>query len=843
MDYSLNPLPRNWHFAVSEPDQINEMPPPKSLVFHPARVPGSSVLDLQRLGELPSSNHPDFEARYRRFHHCDFVYRCRFDCPSAVRKRHVWLCFDGIDTVADCFLNGQRLGHVENAYRRHAFRVSKLLQPCGNDLVVILRSPLRFARQRREQVGLQFPAHLDLPYMYIRKPAFSFFWDWAPEMPLCGIHGPIYLEAYDHARIIDYHLRYRIEDGRVSGTVALWTTPGDLLQVEVALGDQKFRSEPFSVSGPDDRVELLLSEAPVTVPIRLENVELWYPNGLGRPHLYPLTLTLKKAGGGPRLHQIVDKVGFRTIEILQDPREDGGGRRFRFQVNGKPLFARGYNWVPADISFATLTPRRYRHLLGLAHEGRVNMLRVWGGGFYEHDFFYRFCDQYGILVWQDAMFACAYYPDNDEPFMDNVRAELVEQVSRLRNHPCVALWCGENECHWGHESWWPEFRQQHGRFFGERIYHQILPGILQRLDPGRLYWPGSPYSPTPGIAANAESEGDHHFWSLHTHCGDFSEYRSNHGSFISETGIQSFPAIRTTRGMVSRKDAHVQALALERRNHFESPAKNERLLKFAAALYRLPERFDSVVFLTHLAQAWYLRTAVEHWRTRQFDCGGVLIWQCNDCWPTISWSVVDYFGRPLAAFYALRRAFASELVVFKQAVDMRYDLRALARGDLYLVTDVPDGGERRIVVRHCTLAGERLQEQSWEVRPSRAVTYLHELYLEAFEHHALDSVLQVELLRDGSSRYQAVYPLMRPKHMRLSRPVVRLQAVDDRTVAVQADRYVHGLELYHPRREVIFDDNAFDLMPGERKLVHADRPVEVRRLRWRCYFHSSVRDD
>ncbi|MDQ7064509.1 MAG: glycoside hydrolase family 2 protein [candidate division KSB1 bacterium] len=817
-------LHSGWEFAFAEYGQVQTPDDFSSLAFHAAEVPGTNLTDLQHHGLMPDATAADYEAAFRAYKDRDFIYRVHFRADNMLAFRHCWLCFDGLDTVCEIFLNGHPLATTENAFLGYQFDVQSQLVQDDNELVLIFRSPLKEAQKRQQAFGMKFPGHLDLDFMFLRKPAYSFFWDWGPELPVSGIFRPVYLKAFDFAEIADTRVSYRIQGNDAKGEVEIFTNGDDGGRIELRIGGERY--------------EAAVQHHRATISFTIPQVKLWWPNGMGEPHLYDLQLQLLDESG-QELQRRKHRIGFRTIELDQSPRQDGRGDRFLFKINGRELLARGYNWIPADNSLPRVDDKRYRQLLELARDGHVNLLRVWGGGFYENDRFYDLCDELGILVWQDAMFACAMYPDTDAGFMQQAKDELEYNIRRLRNHACLALWCGGNETLWGWENgWWGKFRKPESPYYGGQIYDALLPGLLNALDPGRIYVPNSPFSPDAKWPANDFYHGNCHYWELHWRCGDFTEYDADAPSFITETGLQSFPEPYTAMSIGDPADQHVQSLLFDSRNHYESPAKNERLLKFIGALYRLRDDFEYLVYLSNLVHGDYLRYAVEHWRCHAFDFSGTVIWQLNDCWPAISWSAVDYFIKPKAAYYALTRAFQPLIVVFRQQHSIQFDPDVERRGRLLVLSDSAEMLQGTVQVRVLSLASETRFEQEFAFKDRGPTIDLGEIDIPDFGHIRQDSLLHLRLQTDDGRTATRIYTLTRPKHMSMNKPRLSLSRVDETSVRVQTDRYARGVYLHYPVAGVFFDDNFFDLLPGEAKTVRANAPLHHNWLRVWSYYHA-----
>lgn len=813
MDVTRKPLHTGWRFAFAPAGAITDPQQCSGLSFRPATVPGTNLTDLQAAGLVEADTSQTYEDSFAPYARMDFVYACDIVGGAAATRKHVDLCFDGIDTVCDIFLNGERLGYAENCHLAYRFDVAGKLKAGKNSLVLIFRSPLVEGERRRAAFPVALPhGHLDLPFNFLRKPAYSFFWDWGPQIAVSGLYRNVYLTACDKAEIEDAQVRYRIDGTRVDGSVTVTSRGAGAALVRIA--------------GHEFSAEVAGGQA--VVPFTVDDVRLWYPNGEGEAFLYDVEIEL--LDGAAVLDGRRERVGFRTVEILRDVRPDGKGQRFVFKVNGKEIFCRGYNWIPVDNSLPRGYDKLYRGNLDLAKAGNANMLRIWGGGYYEDDQFYRLCDERGIMVWQDGAFACALYPDTDAAFMALVRAELTYNIKRLRNHPSLVLWCGENENHWGYQDWWTG-DQHFEHFYGSEIYDKLFPTLVKELDPDRFYWNGSPYSEDPGVRANDERTGDTHFWDLHSNCGDFSQYAHTAPSFVSETGIQSLPDLRTALTIGGPDDRHIQSFVFDTRNHFENPAKNDRLLKFTGALFRVSDDFEQAVWLSNLAHAEYMKVAVEHWRSQANQCAGVLIWQINDCWPAISWAVVDYNLIPKACYYYMQRAFAPTIAGFKQRYSIDYGPDANACGGLFVSSDRDGVRQGEVEMTVMRVNGDTLQKHTFPVRlTGRGAVSLGPVRLADYAERRFDCLAVVRLRLDDGTDVRNVYTFSRPKHMRL--PTARIETVQAaaNSLCVRSDVFAKGVYLFHPDKNVIFDDNYFDLLPGEQRTIAAGAPFDAAAL-------------
>ena len=612
----------------------------------------------------------------------DWIFRKRFDLDAEFCGfESLQLVFEGLDTIAQIWLNEKLVGKTENMFIPHRFDVGRRLRPGSNTLMVKLLSATAHAERMMQRYGKLSDHHYGDPRRsYIRKAQYQFGSVLGPSLPGCGIFRPARLEACSTAHIEDVHIRTidcneHYADVRVAICIKRTSE-----QNEVPL------SVRFAISGGGLAFEQTLTFSPgqtqhITV-IRIDRPIFWWPVGLGVPHLYRLTTELQKQNG-----QLLDRrendFGIRTIHLNHS--KDQQGHTFRFEVNDKPIYIKGANWMPLSMLPGTHTPKDYEHLLRQLKHAHFNMLRVWGGGYYEDPAFYQLCDKLGILVWQDFPFASAYYPDR-QWFMNIVEAETQTIVRRLRNHACLALWCGNSRIDHLHESG----RLGEGRkFYGRAIYHELLPGLLSELDPDRDYLPTTPFSDSTVKDKNTPTDGTcHHWdvWNAFAPSGDYLFRESQMPRFLCEFGLQSLPGIDCIKRYCPSTRLYSGSAAIEK--HDYQADGDGRIARYCAELFRPPQHLAEQIEQTQLAQARAVKLCVEHLRTNNHINNGLLLWTANDCAPTTGFSAIDFCGRPKALYYYARRFFAPVLVT----LDMDKDawLHAYHKGaGIIIVNDSP----------------------------------------------------------------------------------------------------------------------------------------------------------
>lgn len=618
----------------------------------PARVPGCVHDDLLAAGLLVDPYLDANEKSIAWVGHADWVYETLLE-PGLGGHERADLVFDGLDTFAQITLGGTLLGRTHNMHRGYRFDATAALRAnVPVPLSVHFTSAYAEAEALRAQLGPR-PSAYPEPFNFARKMACSFGWDWGPTLVTAGIWRPVRVERWSVARLDSVRPTVRVDadgSGVVEASVRVERSAGGEgreLLVRVRIGESESAT---AIPGGNDECD---------VRVLVPRPRLWWPHTLGAQELYDLTVELLDARDGAVLDTWNRRVGFRDIAL--DTGEDEHGSAFTLSVNGRPIFARGVNWIPDDALVTRVTPARYRRRLEQARAANVDLVRVWGGGIYEDEAFYEACDELGLLVWQDFAFACAAYPE-EEPLAREVEAEARYNVERLMPHPSLALWNGNNENLWGYLDWgWQS--ELNGRSWGEGYYLGLLPRVVAEIDPARPYWAGTPWSGDRSRHPNDPAHGTVHSWEVWNR-EDYARYRDSTPRFVGEFGWQAPPALATLRRAVGERPldpagpgiaAHQKAedgaakLARGIAAHFEPPA---------------PGDLDRWHFLTQLTQARAVAAGIEHWRAAWPVCAGTVLWQLNDCWPAVSWSAIDGDGRLKPLYHELRRVYADHLLSF-----------------------------------------------------------------------------------------------------------------------------------------------------------------------------------
>jgi beta-mannosidase len=787
----------NWQFRQFGTDE-----------WLPATVPGGVHTDLLALSKIPDPFVGDNELKVMWVAESDWEYRYTFTPDAALlAQAKIALVCDGLDTIADVTLNGKLLGHAENMFRRWEWDVKKILREGENEIRIFFGSPVRFITARQAQLPLTGGG--DIPGgPHLRKAPCHWGWDWGPKLPPIGVWKNIRLEGFS-ARISDVHLRQHHEGGVVSFETNIKAQATDSLEADITACITVTGAQGETFHAEERLLSLRTGEPRFANPsVVVPHPQLWWPNGLGSQPLYDVEISLK-AG-----QQVLDrrdyKVGLRTVELRQEP--DQWGREFVFYVNGVRLFAKGANWIPADSLPTRVEETQLETLIKAAADANMNMLRVWGGGYYPEEAFFDLCDRYGLLVWQDFMFACGIYP-TDADFFENVHVEAMENIRRIRHRASLALWCGNNEmeqgwCDWGWNKPDDPLNQRLKDGY-DRMFHHMLPELLEIEDPDHPYWPSSASANTPFEGANNQAQGDCHYWDVWHGRKPFTAYRTQFPRFMSEFGFQALPPLKTVATYADPADWNMTSYIME--HHQRSGSGNGLMIAQMTDTFRMPKDFDALVYLSLVLQAEGIRYGVEHWRRSRARVSGTLIWQLNDCWPVASWSSLDYYGRWKALHYAAKRFYAPLLLSVAEEG---------AKMEVHLTSDLVAPVDTTVRWRLETLDGNILQRGE---QFTRALA-LADTLVGVYDFSALvnaenrrNTVFVAELWQGEAQTARSVTPFVANKHLELRKPGLKVQTREEAKtlfVDVSARALARFVELSIEGADAVFSDNYFDLPAG-----------------------------
>ena len=767
----------------------------------PAQVPGSVYHDLLTAGEIPDPFYRDNENEALKLMDNDFIYSRSFTVPASLLENDaVVLHCDGLDTLATVTVNGCLVGTAKNMHRTYEFDVKSVLRAGENEISVKFGSPTRFIKEAYALSRADGSSDAMVGFPLIRKAHCMFGWDWGPRLPDAGIWRDISILGVKTARIRDVHVLQFHEEGKV--TLEINTHVTEL----TGSADVK-----VSVTAPDGTVFTAEGEKAV---MEIENPALWWPNGLGDQPLYTVTVEL-----GDGLDSWSRRIGLRTLTVTR--KKDQWGESFSHCVNGVDVFAMGADYIPEDNLLPRVNPERTRRLLEDAKAANMNCVRVWGGGYYPDDFFYDICDELGLLVWQDFMFACAVY-NLTEDFEENIKAEFVDNVRRLRHHASLALWCGNNEMEqFVAQGEWVSSMAQKADYI--KMYEYIIPKILKVEDPQTFYWPASPSSGGSFDEPQDPNRGDVHYWDVWHGLKPFTDYRNYLFRYVSEFGFQSFPCMQTIEAFTAPEDRNVFSYVMEK--HQRNASANGRIVSYLSQMYLYPSELTNLVYASQLLQAQAMQYGVEHWRRNRNDerCMGAVVWQLNDCWPVASWASIDYYGRWKALHYYEKRFFAPVLIscheegILSQNTNVNaepFDLKKTARLNVSNETLQPFTGKASWALRRPDASV--IDSGSFEVNcPAMSAVWLPQ---QDFSDKATYDCYYSYALEDGQGNVvgEGTVLFCAPKHFHFADPQLEARIEGDEIV-VTAKTYARSVELM-AGPDTLLSDNYFDMNAGTRRV-------------------------
>ncbi|PWD99379.1 beta-mannosidase [Marinilabilia rubra] len=834
-------LDQNWQFSQAG---LN--------VWSDARVPGTVHTDLLRNGIIDDPFYRTNEKDLQWIDKVDWSYRTHFEVDSSLLEHDVVeLCIHGLDTYAFVFLNGHIILKANNMFRVWSVNVKRHLDIGNNELQVYFRSPVKQGLSEQKYFGMRLPAVNDQSEngglgpnkvsVFSRKAGFHYGWDWGPRFVTSGIWRPIELLAWNQIKIKDVFIAQEKIDTINAQLKAIVSVENpEPWNVKVVV-------ENVTDNSTIESKELQLSpELPqVEIPFSIENPRLWWSNGLGESFLYHFRVKIISENGSEVEKEI--RTGLRSLNLVRE--RDEFGESFYFELNGQKVFAKGANYIPNDIFLTEVKADDYRKVISDAASANMNMIRVWGGGIYEEDIFYDLCDEMGIMVWQDFMFACSLYP-GDQEFLDNIKQEAIDNVVRLRNHPSIALWCGNNEINtmWGFHGdedplgWKKLYSSKQKEFVNDaylKIFHEILPEVIENYTDGDDYWPSSPqagYKPEKHSTFDTLSSGDQHYWGVWHGLHPFSAFEKYVGRFMSEYGFQSFPEFETVKKYTIPSDHDIESEVMAA--HQRSGFGNLRIKEYMEREYNVPENFEQFLYLSQVLQAEGIRMAVEAHRRNMPRCMGSLYWQLNDCWPVASWASIDYYHNWKALHYAVRKAF--EPVILSV-----YEGGSLLK--VFSVSDRVNDFIGTLLVKVLSFSGKVIRQLELPVQVEASSSkILFSTDLEALLKGAEKDqvVIHCSLYEEGKVLFNALHYLLPPKELKLhDRPKIKLKLSDTEQglcLKVSSPKLVKNLMLFIPDLQILFSDNYFDLLPGEEKEVWFHTSLKANDLNGKIKFRHVV---
>jgi beta-mannosidase len=740
----------------------------------------------------------------------DWVYQCVFNIsPYVLDHDQIELWFYGLDTLAEVCLNGEKILVANNMFHPWSADIKKLLHEGENTLIVKFQNVVTAGLEKLKSHGYALPAPNDQgdPKVspFIRKAAYNFGWDWAPRLVTSGVWKPVEIIAFNKLKIRDFYILQK----EFSQSYASLLCD---IELEVhSAGEYIFAIYVDKDLHSTGKLRLIPGVNKFSLPFGIYYPRFWYPRGYGKPDIYKITIDIKE--GDRIMDTRQTTTGLRKVELIREKSGDTEG--FHFRINGIDIFSKGTNLVPPEYFLPTIRENQYKSLIDNAVAVGMNMIRVWGGGVYENDIFYNLCNQEGIMVWQDFMFACMMYPSDTE-FLDSVRNEIEFNIKRLRNHPSIVLWCGNNEVLEGYHNWgWKEELAENGsKAFEsyEKIFYKLIPDTLQSLDPVRPYWPSSPSSGKKG-KPDLKS-GDYHFWDIIKKPLPLSSYEENTGRFMSEYGFKSYPLYKTISTFTNENEPDIRSEILEFHQGWKHGA--ELVERHTNLLFGKPEHFEDFLYLSQLTQTFAIKTAIEAHRRAKPFCMGTLFWQLNDCWPCSSWSAIDYTGRWKALMYELRHLFTETIVspVIKNNILQ-----------VYLISDNPKPQKVSLSLRIITFEGSEIFSKEIECKTNHQTAEIaFSVPVDKLNIANLKDkvVLITEIHQENKRTDRNLFYFVKPVDLKLqpANPQVTFSETGNKTIMfLRSDVLIKNIFIDNPDNEGFFSDNFFDLIPGETKPV------------------------
>lgn len=781
-------LNQNWTMRCVEDSQWQE-----------ARVPGTVYTDLLRNGNMEDPYWKDNEDAICSLMEKDYEYQCTFQGEETEDLSNAFLRFEGLDTVADIYLNNVHVGNAESMHRTWEYPVKEVLSPGENTLKVVFHSPLKFIAQAYKKYGNIGNDDTYEGFMHLRKAHYMFGWDWGAHLPDAGIFRPVFLCSVSHGRIDSVYIRQCHEENKCT-----LKFEGDCIRETP--GEYQWR---VLVTAPDGQKYETALSAEGEGQLVIEDPELWWPNGLGDQPLYQVEAQLLYEGNVEDTWK--KRIGLRTMTMQR--KKDQYGESFAHEVNGKAFFAMGADYIPEEHLLGRRSEEKTRKLLEDCKLANFNVIRVWGGGFYPDDWFFDICDELGLVVWQDFMFACSVYELTPE-FEANIRKEFADNIKRLRHHASLGLWCGNNEMEMfvDERCWVTKASEVRDYLF---MYERIIPEVLGEYDPETFYWPASPSSGGSFDNPNDPDRGDVHYWKVWHGNRPFSEYRKHFFRYASEFGFQALPSKKTIETFTDDPDDwNLFSYIMEK--HQRNYGANGKIMNYMQQTYRYPGDFDTVIYASQLLQADAIRYGVEHFRRNRGRCMGAVYWQLNDCWPVISWSSIDYTGRWKALHYYAKRFFAPVMISCQEESWLTQEANMNRQHfqfekSIHLNVTNETLGDKEILVKWYVrnAAAEILREEQAMIQvPAQESVWLPKEELPEID--VFTQYVSFEAWENGKCISEGTVIFSYPKYFRYENPELSCK-VEGNQITVSSPVYAKSVEILNEQEDLVLSDNYFDL--------------------------------
>jgi beta-mannosidase len=811
----------DWTFRQADKDE-----------WLPATVPGCVHTDLLANKKIEDPFYRLNEHNLQWIDKVNWEYKTSFNInPDAIKRDRIALDFKGLDTYADVFVNGTQVLSADNMFREWLVDVKPQVKEGANELRILFRSPIVEGIKKYDANGYVIPVSDNdqavngeveggkAVSVYTRKAGYHFGWDWGPRLVSSGLWRPVYLTVWDDARIANLQLKQNSVSEKEATLTAVFEIEGN---------SENTATITIENDGKElARTDIKLTKGISTYPVdfKIENPKLWWTNGLGEAHLYNIKGKLEI---GKRITEKSERIGIRTLELVRD--KDAQGTSFYFKLNGVPVFMKGANYIPNDIFATRVTDEMYQKVINTSKISNFNMLRVWGGGIYENDRLYDLCDQNGILVWQDFMFACAMFP-GDAAFLENVKQEAADNIKRLRNHPSIALWCGNNEILAAWFGWgWNKKEEAKSKENADKIwksytdiFHHILPDAVATNDPGRSYWDSSPCA---GMGNPSDlNNGDDHYWGVWWGKDPFKMYATHIARFMSEYGFQSFPEMKTVKQYATPEDYDIFSEVMK--SHQRSSIGNGTIEYYMLQDYKKPKDFESFLYVNHVLQAEGIKFALEGHRRAAPFCMGSLFWQINDCWPVASWSSTDYYQRWKALQYFAKKGFEPVLISpYTNKDSLKVDI----------INDKLTELKAQMLLKVLDFNGKEIWRKLTEVTvPANSSNSFYGTKTADFmkKVQANNQLLVTELIENNAIISSNILYFKPIKDVLLPKPEVKfeLNTVDGGfEITLNTDKLAKNLYMTIGDEEGFFSDNYFDLLPGQEVKVKLETKLTKEKL-------------
>lgn len=781
--------------------------------IYKGQVPGSVLTEMVKDKMIEDPYWRTNEYKTRELSRKDYRYFREFEVSEEfLENEEQVLVFEGLDTLADIYLNGSRLAFVNDMHRTYRFDIKEKLKK-KNNLEVYFHSPIAFIEKAHREGDIFYTSTGSMKGNgALRKAHYMFGWDWGPQLPDAGIFRDVYLSGYQNARFEDVRIRQYHENGKVRLELE-----AEVERLEAGPLDIK-----YEVIAPDGAKEGRIKRFEgvsnkVICELVVEHPKLWWPNGYGEQPLYQVKAVLEYNGVKADIWEKF--IGIRTITVCTD--KDEWGNQFAFVVNGQKIFAMGANYIPEDNILGLLTRERSERLIKDCARANFNCIRIWGGGYYPEDYVYDACDRYGILVWQDLMFACNVY-DLQDDFEENILAETADNVKRLRHHACLALWCGNNEMEWGWNDW--------GRLEGHRpkykadyikIFEMLLPRITKKYDDQTFYWLSSPSSGGSFDDPNDFNRGDNHYWEVWHSNKPFTEYRDFHFRFCSEFGFQSFPGKKTLDSFSLLEDQNIFSEVME--SHQKNGLANTKIFSYISGYYKYPKDMESIAYISQILQLKAIQYGVEHWRRNWGRCMGAIYWQLNDCWPVASWAGIDYYGRWKALHYGAKRFYSRFMASACEWEELSTKIAYYIHNESFHSRE--GVLQIRLFDRDLNTVFEtekKVTAGSFEVENVLEIDF--DPYLPDESRKRIGA--EYCLIEKEAVVSQGTTLFVKPKYFDFKTPDYQITVTEEKEkflIHIISDVYASYVELYMEEEDVVFEDNYFDITSKYGKVVKLDK--------------------